>query len=253
MRRVLSVGLAVLVGACGNPDPDSSTSEPGVDTTAGTPVSAIRSELVRRPDSEGSPRTTSSAAPAPVEVLFLGTSLTEGLGLDRPSQEAWPARIAVLADSAGIPIAATNAGLGGDTSAGALRRLEWVMRQEPDVLVVETGANDGLRGLPVDQLEANLDEIMRWVQSEYPDVLVLLSQMEAPPSLGADYTAAFSAVYPRVADRWSVELIPFLLEGVAAIPELNQRDGIHPTPEGHWLMARNAWSTLESSFRAALR
>jgi acyl-CoA thioesterase-1 len=188
-----------------------------------------------------------------VQVLFLGTSLTEGLGLDRPGEEAWPARVAVLADSAGIPIAVTNAGIGGDTSAGTLSRLEWVMRQEPDILVVETGANDGLRGLPVDQLEANLDEIIRWVHAEYPDVQVLLSQMEAPPSLGADYTAGFRAVYRQVADRQLVELIPFLLEGVATIPELNQRDGIHPTPEGHWLMARNAWPTLEPSFRAALR
>ena len=186
-------------------------------------------------------------------MLFLGTSLTEGLGLDRPSSDAWPSRIADLADSVGIPIAVTNAGLGGDTSAGALRRLDWVLRQGPDILIVETGANDGLRGLSVDQLEENLDEIVRWVHREFPDVEVLLSQMEAPPSMGADYTDAFREVYPRVAKRREVELIPFLLEGVAANPALNQRDGIHPTPEGHRRMAQNAWPTIEESIRAAVR
>ncbi len=185
-----------------------------------------------------------------IRMVFLGTSLTEGLGLDRPSTEAWPARVAELADSAGISLEVLNSGLGGETSAGALRRLDWVMRQSPDLLVLETGANDGLRGLPLDQLESNLDEIVRRVQEEYSGVTVVLTQMEAPPNMGADYSDPFHAVYPRIAGHRDIELLPFLLEGVAGDPELNQRDGIHPTPDGHWIMARNAWPVLEEVLRS---
>lgn len=182
--------------------------------------------------------------------MFLGTSLTEGLGLDRPSLEAWPARVGFLADSAGIPVTVRNAGVGGETSAGALRRLDWVLREDPDVLVVETGANDGLRGLPVEQLEQNLDEIVRRVQESRPSVTVVIAQMEAPPNMGADYADAFRAIFPRVAQRRGVALIPFLLDGVAGIPELNQADGMHPTTEGADIMARNAWPVLEPILRA---
>lgn len=184
-----------------------------------------------------------------MRVVFLGTSLTEGLGLESPATDAWPARVAALADSSGIPMTALNAGIGGETSAGALRRLDWVMGQSPHVLVVETGANDGLRGLPVEGLEANLDEIARRVRDGYPETALVIAQMEAPPNLGEDYTRAFRETFVRVAAARQVPLIPFLLDGVAGVTRLNQSDRIHPTAEGHRLVAGNAWAVLESALR----
>ncbi len=229
IRRLLLTALATLTAACGDTDPD-------------------RSELLRLPDSEGSLEEDTQPDAESVRVVFLGTSLTEGLGLDRPGLESWPSRVANLADSAGLDVRVMNAGLGGETSAGALRRLEWVMQQDPDVLVLETGANDGLRGLPVEQLESNLDKIIRRVQEGHQGVTVVVAQMEAPPNMGAEYAGAFREVFPRVAERRSVALIPFVLEGVAGSRELNQRDGIHPTAAGHWIMARNAWPVLAEVF-----
>lgn len=206
--------------------------------------------MVRSGESEGSSVPADAAAEDDrLQLVFLGTSLTEGLGLDRPSLEGWPARIGELADSAGIPVRIRNAGVGGETSAGALRRLDWVLRQGADVLVIETGANDGLRGLPVEQLEANLDQMVQRVRESHPSVTVVIAQMEAPPNMGADYADAFRAVFPRVAERWDVPLIPFLLDGVAGNPELNQADGMHPTAEGARIMARNAWPVLEPILR----
>ena len=184
-------------------------------------------------------------------MIFLGTSLTAGLGLQSPAAEAWPARIGELADSAGVAVEVVNAGLGGETSAGLLRRLDWVMQGSPDVVVVETGANDGLRGLPVEQLAENLGEILGRLRAEHPDVRVAVAQMEAPPNMGADYTAAFSATYRRVTAEHGYILVPFLLQDVAGRPELNQGDGIHPTPEGHWMIARHVWPTLEELLRFA--
>jgi len=179
-------------------------------------------------------------------MVFMGTSLTEGLGLARPEVEAWPARIGELADLAGIPLRVVNAGLSGETSAGSLRRLDWVLRQPADIFVLETGANDGLRALPIDDLEANLDSIVQRVRLGSPGTRIALVAMEAPPNLGETYAAAFRDVFPRVARRWNATLVPFPLDGVAGIPVLNQGDGIHPTSEGHWIMARNAWPALQA-------
>jgi len=212
--------------------------------------------VLRPGDSEGSSldRGSSDARETPggvVRVTFLGTSLTEGLGLAQPAVEAWPARIGELADSAAIAVEILNAGIGGETSAGALARVDWVLQGEPDVLVIETGANDGLRGLPVGQLEANLGEIVRIVRERDPDLSVAIVQMEAPTNMGAGYTAAFHAAFPAVAERTGVPLLPFLLEGVGGIAELNQGDGIHPNVEGHRILARNVWPVLEPLLRAA--
>lgn len=154
-----------------------------------------------------------------------------------------------MADRAGLAVSIRNAGVGGETSAGALSRLDWVLQQAPDILVVETGANDGLRGLPVEQLEANLDEIVTRVQEDHPDVIIVIAQMEAPPNMGLDYVEAFRAVFPRVAEGRRVGLIPFLLDGVAGDPELNQADGMHPTADGARILARNAWPVLEPLVR----
>lgn len=181
-------------------------------------------------------------------VVFLGTSLTAGLGLAR-DEDTYVARIEEMADSAGTPIRAVNAGVSGETSAGGLRRLDWILRDPLDALVVELGANDGLRGLGPLQLSENLVEIARRTRTRYPDARIVIAGMEAPPNLGARYTDAFRAVFDSVAEEADALLIPFLLDGVAAVPELNQGDGIHPTAEGHRIMAENAWDVLGPLFR----
>jgi len=178
----------------------------------------------------------------------MGTSLTEGLGLIRPEIEAWPARVGELADSAGIHLVVVNAGLSGETSAGALRRVDWVLRQTPDVLVVETGANDGLRGIPIAEVERNLDGILTRVAERSPSTRIILVAMEAPTNLGAEYTGAFRELFRNAAARHRAAVTPFLLEGVAGIREMNQSDQIHPTAEGHRRMARNVWGVLDSIF-----
>jgi acyl-CoA thioesterase I len=180
----------------------------------------------------------------PPLVLFVGTSLTEGLGLSDPGREAWPARVERRARGEGLDLRFRNAGLSGETSAGALRRIDWVMDESPAILVLETGANDGLRGLPVEQLEANLDAILARIREMAPEARVVLAGMEAPPNLGSAYGGAFREAFPQAAQRWETELIPFLLDGVAGDPRLNQADGIHPTAEGHDRMAEVSWPVL---------
>jgi acyl-CoA thioesterase-1 len=182
-------------------------------------------------------------------VVFLGTSLTAGLGLLRP-EDTYVARLAALADSAGLPFEAVNAGVSGDTSAGGLRRLDWVLREPVDVLVVELGANDGLRGQDPEATAGNLRAILDRTRARYPAADVVLVGMEAPPNLGPDYTARFRAIFPTVAAEAGGTLVPFLLEGVAGVPELNQDDGIHPTAEGHRMMAQTVWPALEPILRS---
>ena len=165
-----------------------------------------------------------------------------GLGLDPDS--AYPAVIDRLADSAGFRIDVTAAGLSGETSAGALRRVDWLLRDTVDVVIIETGANDGLRGLDPDTTQANIVGIVRRVRAANPQVRVLLAQMEAPPNLGARYTREFRDVFMNVAREEQVTLIPFFLDGVAGAPELNQADGIHPNAEGARRAARNMWAAL---------
>ncbi len=197
-----------------------------------------------RPGNGAPPAATAPAVPddRPV-VVFLGTSLTAGLGLPA-DEDTYVARVAELADSAGTPIRAVNAGVSGETSAGGLRRLDWVLREPLDVLVLELGANDGLRGQDPFALADNLTQIVRRTRARYPEARIVLAGMEAPPNLGLMYTGAFHQVYPTVASSEGTALIPFLLDGVAGIPALNQSDGIHPTPEGHRLLARNVWTVL---------
>ena len=175
-------------------------------------------------------------------VLIVGTSLTAGLGLD--PDNAYPAVLQRMADSAGYAVRVANAGLSGETSAGALRRLEWLLREPAAVVVIETGANDGLRGLDVDSTRANLVAIVREVKRTLPQATVLLVQMEAPPNLGADYTRRFRDNYATVARSEGAELLPFLLDGIAGVRALNQPDGIHPTREGAVLVAQNLWGSL---------
>jgi len=180
-------------------------------------------------------------------VLFLGTSLTAGLGVD--PDEAYPARIQEKLDSAGLRWRVVNGGVSGETSAGALRRLEWMLRPGVRVLVVETGANDGLRGLDVDSTRANLEAIVARARAFDPGVRILLAGMEAPPNLGARFTARFRAMFRDVARRHRLVFIPFLLDGVGGVDSLNQWDGIHPNVAGARIVAANVWRVLEREVR----
>jgi acyl-CoA thioesterase-1 len=186
--------------------------------------------------------TLASRTSAPT-VLFVGTSLTAGYGL-QPDQ-AYPVLVEHLADSAGVPIRAINAGVSGETSAGALARIDWVLKQPANVIVIETGANDALRALPVSQARANIAAILRKARHDRPQAQLVLVQMEAPPNLGADYTSAFHAMYGELAREYGATLAPFLLDGVAGIPDLNQGDGVHPNAAGERIVARNVWRALE--------
>ena len=188
---------------------------------------------------------TTPATATPLRIVFLGDSLTAGYGLD--PDEAYPALIEKKLADAGLAKRWTvvNAGVSGDTSADGLHRLNWLLRQPVAVLIIALGGNDGLRGLGTAALEANLQAIIDQLRAKYPAALVLVAGMEMPPNLGADYTAAFAAVFPRVAQRNHAVLIPFLLEGVAAQPGLIQLDGIHPNAAGAKIVAEVVWKYLE--------
>lgn len=175
-------------------------------------------------------------------VLFLGTSLTAGYGVG--VEQAYPALIQAKIDSAGLPFRVSNAGLSGETSAGGLRRLDWSLQEPIDVLVLELGANDGLRGLDVGALRANLDSILTRTKRRYPDAGLVVLGMEAPPNMGPEYTREFRETFRAVARAHDATLVPFLLEGVAARPALNQEDRIHPNSEGHRVMAETVWEAL---------
>lgn len=189
---------------------------------------------------------SSRAAEQPV-VLFLGTSLTAGSGV--ALDEAYPALIQEKIDSAGLGYRVLNAGVSGETAAGGLRRIDWLLQEAVAVLVLELGANDGMRGHPPDSLRATLQEIINRTRNGHPNARVVVAGMEAPPNLGERYTRAFRDVFGRVARDNDATLIGFLLQGVAGVPELNQPDGIHPTAEGHRRMAETVWEALEPVLR----
>lgn len=180
-------------------------------------------------------------------ILFVGTSLTAGLGV-RP-EEAYPSVIEEKIDSAGLPFRVVNAGVSGETSAGALRRIDWLLRQPFDVFVLETGANDMLRGTDLDSTKANIQAIVARIRAERPEAGIVLVGMMAPPNLGRDYAERFAAIYPELAERNGLTLVPFLLEDVGGVAELNLADGIHPSPEGHRIMAGTVWEVLEPELR----
>jgi acyl-CoA thioesterase-1 len=175
-------------------------------------------------------------------ILFLGTSLTAGLGLEPDS--AYPQLIQQKIDSAGLPYGVTNAGVSGETSADLLERLGWITRGTFDVVVVETGANDGLRGVPVATVRENIRAVLDSLRHTHPSARVALVQMEAPPNLGAEYTRAFHAMFPELARETGAMLLPFLLQDVAGKPGLNQADGIHPNQRGEHLVAETVWQAL---------
>lgn len=189
-----------------------------------------------------SPPSSSPASAAPV-ILFVGTSLTAGYGLDDPEQ-AYPALIQEKIEAAGLRYRIVNAGVSGETSAGALRRIEWLLRQPLAVLVLETGANDGLRGLDPEAARANIREILGRAKGRRPAPKLVLVGMKALTNYGKDYGQRFESIYPEVAREAGAALVPFLLEGVAGVPSLNQPDGLHPTAGGQQKMAETVWAVL---------
>ncbi len=176
-------------------------------------------------------------------VVVLGDSLAAGLGVD-PS-EAFPALLQDRIDAAGLDYTVVNAGVSGDTSADGLGRINWLLKSRVDVLILELGGNDGLRGLPASATKTNLQTIIDRVKLKYPRARIVVAGMQMPPNLGEPYVSEFKNLFPELAQRNHAALIPFLLEGVGGKPELNQPDRIHPTAEGHRLVAANVWRVLK--------
>lgn len=222
-----TVVASLYLVACGSGDPRGTAREsatPAVDAPV-TPVSDDRPRLVT-----------------------LGDSLTAGLGLE--PHEAYPAVLQRRLDAAGLGLRVVNAGVSGDTSAGGASRLAWALEGDVRVLIVALGGNDALRALPSEELRRNLGQII--MSAKARSIPIILAGMEAPPNLGQDYTVAFRAVYRSVAKEHDVTLLPFLLEGVAGVEHLNQRDGIHPTAAGARLIADHLWPLVEPMARSAL-
>ncbi len=249
ISHLLPTMLLLMLTACG-PSPDATTPDASAPDAAtpgasapGDDAKSSAAETIPLPD-----ETSAEVAEGPL-VVFLGDSLTAGYGLDE--EQAFPALVAERFAEAGQPIEVVNAGISGDTTAGGLHRLDWLLRQRPDILVVCLGANDGLRGVDLDSSEENLRQIITKAQAE--GVQVLLMGMLIPPNYGPDYSQQFAALYPKLAAELKVPLLPFLLEGVAANPALNLADGIHPNAEGHAILAATVTEALEPLLNATPR
>ena len=226
--------MAVLAGclaASGACDRDAGQAGPAAAATADTP------------QHNAVPTTTQTAGVT--RIVFLGDSLTAGLGVD--ADEAFPSVVERALEREGLRVRVVNGGVSGDTTAGGLRRLDWLLRQKPDVVVVGLGGNDGLRGLDLAASEQNLRAIVQKSRDAGADVLLL--GMLIPPNYGPDYAGNFREIYPRIAREMDVPLVPFVLQGVGGEPKLNQPDGIHPTSEGHRLIAENVLAHLRSLAR----
>ncbi|OAQ39137.1 arylesterase [Pedobacter psychrophilus] len=176
-------------------------------------------------------------------ILFFGTSLTAGLGLNQ--SEAYPALIQHKIDSLNLNYKVINGGLSGETSAGGKSRIDWLLKQPISVFVLELGANDGLRGIPVKETRANLQAIINRVKEKYPDVIMVMEGMQMPPNMGEKYTQDFKETFSLLAKENDMIYVPFLLEGVGGVAKLNQDDGIHPTKEGQKILAENVWKMLK--------
>jgi len=203
-------------------------------------VLALQSAFAAEPLAPGVDRRT---------VVILGDSLAAGFGLD-PS-EAFPAVLQKKVAETGLPFIVVNAGISGDTSAGGLRRIDWLLKRRVDVLVLELGGNDGLRGIPVGTTHTNLQSIIDRTKQKYPQAQIVIAGMQMPPNMGAEYTAAFEKIFPELAKANNAALIPFLLEGVGGKPDLNLPDLIHPTAEGQKIVANNVWAALKPVLESA--
>ncbi len=225
-KRPAALLIAALMIGCGSPESNS----PGASAEPGN-----------HGGSAGAGEATETAAPR--TVLFIGTSLTAGLGL--PEEQSFPLVVERRIDEAGLPFRVVNAGVSGETSAGALGRVDWLLRQPYDVVVLETGANDMLRGVDPETTERNIQAIIDRIRADDPDAPIVLTGMLALPNLGETYGREFEAIYPRLAERNDLAFVPFLLDGVGGERNLNQSDGVHPTAEGHRIVAETVWEVLE--------
>jgi len=180
---------------------------------------------------------------SPKRILFFGDSITAGYGID--TENAFPALIQQKIDSLNWNYKAVNAGLSGETSAGGLRRIDWMLRQPVSVFVLELGGNDGLRGIDLDATKNNLQEIINKVEAKYPDAKIIITGMQVPPNLGPEYTKKFKEMYPELAEKNDTSLIPYFLDDLGGDSELMQSDGIHPTAKGHQKLAAKTWDTLK--------
>ena len=221
MVKIQTYGVLLLMvcAACSNPN----------STPAGTAKDSAQKET---------PLPSSSVK----NIIFFGNSLTAGYGLDL--SDAYPALIQAKIDSLKLPYKVINAGLSGETTAGGNSRIDWILKQPVHVFVLELGGNDGLRGIPLEETEKNLQEIINKVKEKYPDVKLMLAGMRVPPNMGKQYSENFHKIFEKVAGSNKISFLPFLLEGVGGEPELNQSDGIHPTAEGQKIVAQNVWAVL---------
>lgn len=176
-------------------------------------------------------------------ILFLGDSLSAGYGVDE--EESFPGLISKKIDSLGLAYQVVNAGVSGETTAGGAARIDWILKQPIDILILELGGNDGLRGINPSSSYENLQSIIDKTTAKYPEVKIIVAGMMAPPNMGPDFTTKFRNIFPEIAKKNDAALIPFLLDKVGGIPALNQADGIHPTPEGHKIVAENVWNVLQ--------
>jgi acyl-CoA thioesterase-1 len=236
MRRAFFHFAFVFYALCLYSCSENSSNESG--TTAGTtptkraqPDTVVKSQVLKT-------------------ILFFGNSITAGYGVE-PS-EAFPAIIQKKLDSSHLAYKVINAGVSGETSSGGLARIDWILRQPPDVFVLELGGNDGLRGLPLAETRKNLQAIISRVRNKSPSTQIILAGMMIPPNMGAQYAREFQNIYPVLANQNQVSLIPFLLQGVGGEARLNQSDGIHPTPAGHRIVAENVWRVLKDILDAGV-
>ncbi|MBK0379403.1 arylesterase [Mucilaginibacter segetis] len=197
-----------------------------------------------KPESTDTVTNTAATNKQKKTILFFGDSLTAGYGLDDPA-DAYPNVVQAKIDSAKLPYTIVNAGLSGETSAGGLGRIDWLLKQPLDVFVLELGANDGLRGIPVKETKENLQAIIDKVKAKYPQAKLVMLGMQVPPNMGANYAKDFKNIFPYLAKKNDMTLVPFLLQGVGGIRSLNQADGIHPTAEGAKILAANVWDIIK--------
>lgn len=193
---------------------------------------------------EAKPKQEKQTANKTKRIVFFGDSLTAGYGLE-DSNDAFPGLIQQKIDALDVSYKIINAGNSGETTAGGLGRIDWILQQPVDIFVLELGGNDGLRGLDAEMAYKNLSDIASKVKTKYPDAKLVIAGMEAPPNLGKEYTRQFRSIFPKLANKYDAKLIPFLLDKVAGVEALNQADRIHPTKEGHQILADNVWKILK--------
>lgn len=203
-----------------------------------------KEERTKNTSGKPAPTSVKAAQDTVQNVLFFGTSLTAGYGLEDQAQ-AYPALIQKKIEALNLPYRVINAGLSGETSAAGKTRIDWLLKQPVSVFVLELGANDGLRGLSVKQTSMNLQAVIDRVKKKNPEAKLLMLGMQMPPNMGAKYTTEFKELFSNLASKNQMAYVPFLLEGVGGVPKLNQQDGIHPTAEGQKILAENVWKELQ--------